>query len=111
VASIAGRSTSVLQGAHYTASKAGVLGLTRHLARELGPHGVAVNAVAPSVTLTERIRKQLTVEREEDLIKTIPLRRLATAEDQAKAILFLASDMASYITGATIDVNGGKLFM
>ncbi len=111
VASIAGRSTSVLQGAHYTASKAGVLGLTRHLARELGPHGVRVNAVAPSVTLTARIRKQVTPEREEELVKTIPLRRLATAEDQAKVILFLASDMASYVTGATIDVNGGKLFM
>ena len=111
VASIAGRSTSVLQGAHYTSAKAGVLGLTRHLARELGPHGIAVNAVAPSVTLTERIRRQVTPEREEELIKTIPLRRLAAAEDQAKVILFLASDLASYVTGATVDVNGGKLFM
>lgn len=111
VASIAGRSTSVLQGAHYTSAKAGVLGLTRHLARELGPHGIAVNAVAPSVTLTERIRRQVTPEREEELIKTIPLRRLATAEDQAKVVLFLASDLASYVTGATVDVNGGKLFM
>jgi NAD(P)-dependent dehydrogenase (short-subunit alcohol dehydrogenase family) len=111
VASLAGRSTSVLQGAHYTSAKAGVLGVTRHLARELGPHGVAVNAVAPGVTLTDRIRRRVTPEREEELIRSIPLRRLATAEDQAKVILFLASDMASYVTGATIDVNGGLLFM
>ncbi len=109
VASIAGQTSSVLQGAHYTASKAAVIGLTRHLARELGPLGIRVNAIAPGVTLTERIERQLTPERREVLLGRIPLRRLALPEDQAAVILFLASSLSRYVTGVTIDVSGGIL--
>jgi NAD(P)-dependent dehydrogenase (short-subunit alcohol dehydrogenase family) len=109
VASLAGVSTSQLQGAHYTTSKAAVIGLTRHLARELGPRGIRVNAIAPGATLTERIRAQMRPERERELAARVPLGRLATPEDQAGAILFLASTLSAYVTGVTIDVSGGYL--
>lgn len=109
VASLAGQTSSVLQGAHYSAAKAAVIGLTRHMARELGPLGIHVNAIAPGMTSTERIVKQMTPEKLEALIARIPLRRLATPEDQAGVILFLASSLANYVTGVTIDVSGGIL--
>jgi len=109
VASLAGVASSVLQGAHYSSAKAAVIGLTRHLARELGPRGITVNAIAPGTTLTERIRTQMTPEKHQALIERIPLGRLATPEDQAGVILFLASSLSAYVTGVTIDVNGGYL--
>lgn len=111
IASVAGRSSSPVAGAHYTTAKAGVLGFTRHLARELGPHGITVNAVAPGTTRTESVKDILTKEGEAQLISRIPLGRLAEPQDTANAVLFLASDLASYITGATLDVNGGQLMM
>jgi len=111
IASLAGRGTSETGGVHYTAAKAGVLGFTRHLAREAGPYGITVNAVAPGPTLTDRIRAKLSPEREADIAQRAPLGRLGNPEDPAWAALFLASDEASFITGATIDVNGGLLMM
>ncbi len=109
VASLAGVSTSQLQGAHYTTAKAAVIGFTRHLARELGPRGITVNAIAPGATLTERIRAQMPPERERELAARVPLGRLATPEDQAGVIVFLASSLSAYVTGVTIDVSGGYL--
>ena len=111
IASVAGRSSSPVAGAHYTTAKAGVLGFTRHLARELGCYGITVNAVAPGTTRTESVKVILTKEGESQLISRIPLGRLAEPQDTANAVLFLASHLASYITGATLDVNGGQLMM
>ena len=109
VASLAGQTSSVLQGAHYSAAKAAVIGLTRHMARELGPLGIHVNAIAPGPTSTERVDRQMTPERRQALISRLPLRRMATPEDQAGVIVFLASSLSNYVTGVTIDVSGGIL--
>ena len=111
VSSSAGRSTSTFGGAHYTASKAAVLGLTRHTARETAPYGINVNAVAPGSMDTEMVRELATPERLAQEEANIPLRRLGTAQDEANLVAFLVSDEASYITGATIDVNGGDLMI
>jgi len=111
VASLAGRSVSVLGGAHYTASKHGVIGLSRHLARELGPYGIRVNAFCPGGTLTPMIEKTSPPEERELNATKWPLRRWATPEEQARVIAFLLSDESSFITGASIDSNGGALML
>ena len=107
--SLAGRQTSPALGAHYTAAKAGVLGLTRHLAKEFGPQGVRVNAVAPGTTEGERVAGLLSEDDRKRQLSGIPLGRFATAEDLSPVVLFLLSDEARYITGATVDINGGVL--
>lgn len=111
VSSVAGRNVSRLSGPQYSSAKAGMLGLTRHLAQDLGPFGVTVNAVAPGPTLVDRVAKKWTLRSEEDrshILGNIPLGRLAQPEEVAAVIAFLASDDASYVTGVTIDVNGGS---
>ena len=111
VSSVAGRDYSRLSGPQYSAAKAGLQGFTRHMAMELGPYGVCVNAVAPSIALTDRVRAKWERRSEEDrqrILSNIPLRRLAKPEEVATAIAFLGSDDASYINGACLDVNGGS---
>ncbi len=110
VASLAGRSSSPLQGCHYSASKAGLLGLTRHLARELGPRGIRVNAVCPGPIMTEMLTRSSSSERIAELAAQVPVGRTGTPEDIAGVIAFLASDDAAYVTGASLDANGG-IFM
>ncbi len=110
VASLAGRSSSPLQGCHYSASKAGLLGLTRHLARELGSRRIRVNAVCPGPILTDMLTRSTSSEGIADLAAQVPLGRAGTPEDIAGVIAFLASDDAGYITGASLDANGG-IFM
>jgi NAD(P)-dependent dehydrogenase (short-subunit alcohol dehydrogenase family) len=110
LASIAGRGISVSSGAAYAAAKGGVIAFTRKLSFELGPFGVNINAIAPSLTLTERIRphwNQRSPEAQNEQIESTPLRRVAEASDQAKVICFLASSDADFVTGLTIDVTGG----
>lgn len=94
--------------AHYAASKAGMVALTVSLAREVAPHGIHVNAVAPGMMHTDMAREALEKGADEYL-KRIPLGRIADAAEVADAVTFLASDRASYVTGATFDVTGGML--
>jgi len=112
ISALAGHWRASLAGVQYTAAKAGVEGLTRQLAYDWGPQGVRVNAVAPTVTLTgDRMRKLWSDKKKEDqarMIQQIPLRRLSKPEEIAAAVVYLASDDASYITGITLDVNGGR---
>ena len=109
VSSIAGRSKSLVSGVHYTSSKAGLIGLTRQLAQELGPKGININCVCPSQTLTPMLERSMTNEQLSDLESNIPLRRVAQVSEVVKPILFLCSDDASYIHGACLDVNGRQL--
>ena len=111
VSSSAGRSTSELGGAHYTVSKTGVLGLTRHTAREYGAYGINVNSVCPGLVETPMIREEASQEKLDHWLGQIPLGRFADPSEEADLVLFLASDQARYITGATIDFNGGSLLV
>jgi len=111
LASIAGRGRSVSSSAAYAAAKGGIIALTKKLCAELGPWGININAIAPSVTLTERIRPHWERRSQEDQAREIdktPLRRVAEAIDQARVICFLASQDADFVTGVTIDVTGGS---
>lgn len=111
IASIAGRLPSVLTGVQYAASKGGIMALTRKLASELGPN-ITVNAIAPGAALAgERVIgmwNNLTPREREETLSAIPLGRLSTPEDQADVVVFLAAAASRYITGTTIDVNGGR---
>ena len=95
----------------YGAGKAGVIGFTKVLARDMGPYGVTVNAIAPGTTLTPRVRKVRDAASIEKLIATNPMRALVEPEDTAEAALFLASDAGRYITGVTLNVNAGNLIL
>ena len=100
------RNGGVAGGIPYVASKAGIIGLTRALARALGPHGITVNAIAPGPTLTALTQNWLP-DRAKEVVAQVPMGRLGRPEDTAAAALFLCSDDASYITGVCLDVNGG----
>lgn len=103
------RGGGIFGGPHYSAAKAGVLGLAKAMARELGPDGIRVNCVTPGLIQTDITGGKLTEEMRSEILKGIPLNRLGDARDVAGAYLFLASDLSAYITGAVIDVNGGML--
>ena len=109
IASTAGQRGEAFHS-HYAASKGGILAFTKSLAVELAPHKVLVNAVAPGWVDTE-LNDEVFADRafRQQIVDSIPLGRIATAEDVAGAVLFLASDLANHITGATINVNGGSV--
>ena len=107
LSSMAARVGGIEVGVHYTCSKAGLIGLTRSLAREGGPCGITANALAPGVILTGPVRQHTGPAREKAYREQIPLGRLGEANDVAHAVLFLASPLASYISGVVLDVNGG----
>ena len=102
---------STLGGAHYTASKTGLLGLTRAAAKELGGRGITVNAVCPGLIDTELTREHASVERLDEVTGGYPVPRLGTAREVADLVCFAASEAAGYITGASLDINGGDLMM
>ena len=112
ISALAAHYRASLAGVQYTAAKAGVEGLTRQLAYDWGEKGIRITAVAPTVTMTgDRVKglwEDKGKEEQEKTLKNIPLRRLSTPEEIAAAVVFLASDEASYITGITLDVSGGR---
>ena len=93
--------------AHYSAAKAGLIGLTKALAKELGPSGILVNAIAPTTILTPKERERMTAERQEKLIAQIPVGRIATPDDISHVALFLGSGMNTFVNGEVITVGGG----
>jgi NAD(P)-dependent dehydrogenase (short-subunit alcohol dehydrogenase family) len=103
------RGGGIFGGPHYSAAKAGALGLAKAMARKLGPDGIRVNRVTPGLIQTDITGGKLTDELRAEIRKGIPLDRIGEAKDVAGAYLSLASDLSSYITGAVIDVNGGML--
>ena len=111
MASMAGRATSTLGGVHYTTAKAGVLGLSRHLAREWARDGITVNAVSPGIVDTPMVRDSTGADRMVQVLAAIPMGRLADASEIAALVAFLASDEAAYITGANVDIHGGGLII
>jgi 3-oxoacyl-[acyl-carrier protein] reductase len=106
ISSLAGRNGGVSVGPAYAASKAAVIGLTRHLAKKVARHGITVNAVAPGTTETDII-KDFSASEMLAINDSIPLGRLGKPEEIAETVAFLASDCAAFITGAVIDINGG----
>jgi len=115
ISSRAGRTSSPFLGIHYTSAKAGILGLTRHIAKEFGGKGIRANNICPGGVLGERMSFLMAaLKREGDLeaqAKQSPLGRNVWERDVVGAILFLLSDLSGFVTGATIDVNGGTLMI
>jgi NAD(P)-dependent dehydrogenase (short-subunit alcohol dehydrogenase family) len=109
--STAGKNVSTVGGAHYTAAKAGVLGFTRHLASEEARHGITVNAVCPGLIDTEMVRSTISDPRAKAYADSFPIARLGEPGEVAELVAFLASDRAAYITGASLDINGGDLMI
>lgn len=103
MASFAGQQGGLVAGAHYAASKAGALVLTKIFARELAPHGVTVNAITPAAIHTPAMGDDEAVE----IGKTLPVGRVGTSEDIAEAVAYLVGPHSGFVTGATIDINGG----
>ena len=108
VSSVAGHFRSLSAGAHYSASKAGVIGFTRQLSLEVIEYNININVVCPSQTLTPMLENNLSADQIKDIERVIPRKRLASVTEQANPILFLCSDAASYMNGAVVDVNGGQ---
>ena len=111
ISSSAGRSVSTLGGAHYTASKAGVLGLTRAAAKEVAPLGITVNAICPGLIETKMAMETTTPEELQRFLDSFPIPRLGLPEEIGHLVVFLCSDEAAYITGASLDINGGDLMI
>jgi NAD(P)-dependent dehydrogenase (short-subunit alcohol dehydrogenase family) len=109
--STAGKNVSTLGGAHYTAAKAGLLGLTRALAVEVAAYGICVNAVCPGLIDTEMSSAYCPPEQLAEYVAATPISRLGSPDEVAELVAFLCSDRAAYITGAALDINGGQLMV
>lgn len=112
VSSIGARIASPVSGPHYAASKGGIISMTRRLAMEAGKYNITVNAIAPGTVISgkrmENVWNQLSKNQQQRILDSIPLNRISNAEDQVSGVLFLASEEASYLTGITLDINGGR---
>ncbi len=111
VTSISGRTVHAASSPAYGAAKAGVTQLTRFLAYELGPHGITANTIAPLTTVTPRVAALRSPEDLDRIAAQVPLRRLATADDHVAAMLYLASDGASFVSGVALDTNGARVML
>jgi 3-oxoacyl-[acyl-carrier protein] reductase len=111
MASNAARFLDITLTASYAAAKAGIAMFTRHVAREVGPHGIRVNCVAPATTLSERVERIMPEETRAQVAAMAPLGRLGSTEDSAMVTLFLVSESASWLTGITVDVAGGRIML
>jgi NAD(P)-dependent dehydrogenase (short-subunit alcohol dehydrogenase family) len=109
--STAGKNVSTLGGPHYTAAKAGVLGLTRATAKEVAAYGITCNAVCPGLIDTEMVQANVSPERLQRYLESFPIPRIGKPEEVAELVAFLASDRSAYITGASLDINGGDLMV
>lgn len=103
------RGGGIFGGPHYSAAKAGILGLTKAMARELAPDGIRSNAICPGLIATDITGGMLTEDMKKELLAAIPMGRMGQASDVAGCALFLASDLSAYVTGSEVDVNGGSL--
>lgn len=110
-ASNAARSVATGLGPEYTAAKAGMLGLTRHIAKQYAPFGILVNAIAPGPTMVPRVYEGKSQDYLDHHAGMIPLGRLADPEEHAEVVFFMASDGATFMTGATVDNNGGIIMV
>lgn len=110
IASLAGRTKSVIAGIHYTSAKTGLVGLTRHLAHELMDFHITVNTICPGTTDTPLVRKQKTPEELAEIASRFPMKRLARVEEIVKGVKYLADFDNGYVTGIALDINGG-MFM
>lgn len=109
ISAVAGRTSTFFGGADFTAAKSAIIGFTQQCAFELAPYGITVNAVAPGLTLTERVESMwagYNEEKQASILERIPIGRPSTVQEQAETICFLCSEQSSYICGATLDVNG-----
>ena len=95
---------------HYAAAKAGLISLTRSMAKIYSKYGITTNAVSPGLVGTDMVQRELNTEAGQEKVRNIPVRRIATPEEVTNVVVFLASEGASYITGQTINVNGGMYF-
>lgn len=111
LSSTAGKNISTLGGAHYTAAKAGILGLTRHLANEVAKDGITVNAVCPGLIDTDMVRGTVDAAAIAAYERSFPISRLGRPDEVGALVAFLCSDDAAYITGASLDINGGDLMI
>ncbi|MBM3949714.1 MAG: SDR family oxidoreductase [SAR202 cluster bacterium] len=109
--STAGKKHSTVGGAHYTAAKAGILGFSRHLAKEEAQYGITSNSVCPGLINTEMVVSTVGEKRALEFADTFPIKRLGRPDEVAELVAFLASDRAAYITGASLDINGGDLMI
>jgi 3-oxoacyl-[acyl-carrier protein] reductase len=111
MASNTGRFLDIPLTASYAAAKAGIVMFTRHVAKEVGRHGIRANCVAPATSLSERVERIMSQERIEEIAAMAPLGRIGLPEDTALATLFLASESAGWITGVTLDIAGGRIML
>ena len=109
--STAGKNISTVGGAHYTSAKAAILGFPRHLAKEEAGHGITVNSVCPGLIDTEMVRNTIDPVKTQKYADSFPISRLGEPEEVAELVAFLCSNRAAYITGASLDINGGDLMI